>query len=98
MDERRRRLIAVREQLNAQRQELVQTIGSGQRVGNFAKRVLTSWTPWTSTSASKVIEEVRVTGWQVEIRLRIPLDEGPAVPKIHVYHRGHSLLPKSVSS
>jgi len=24
-----------------------------------------------------VIEEVRVTGWDVEIRLRIPIDEGP---------------------
>lgn len=85
VDERRRRLAGERDQLTAQRQDLVHGNRLRQRVSSFAERVVASLDNLDFDQRQQllrlVIEEVRVTGWQVEIRLRIPLDEVPADPK-----------------
>jgi hypothetical protein len=85
VDERRRRLAAEREQLTAQRQDLVQDNRLRLRVSSFAERVVASFDTLDFDQRQQllrlVVEEVRVIGWQVEIRLRIPLDEVPADPK-----------------
>jgi site-specific DNA recombinase len=85
VDERRRRLAAERDELTAQRQELVKDNRLRQHVDSFAQRVVAKLDnldfPQRQQLLRLVVEEVRVTGWQVEIRLRIPLDEVPANPK-----------------
>ena len=85
VDERRRRLAADRDELTAQRQELVKDNRLRQRVDSFAQRVVANLDNLDFDQCQQllrlVVEEVRVSGWQVEIRLRIPLDEVPADPK-----------------
>jgi site-specific DNA recombinase len=102
VDERRGRLTTERDQLSAQREELVQDNRLRQRVGNFAQRVLASLDGLDFNQRQQllrlVVEDIRVTGWQVQIRLRIPLDEGPADPKGPPLPSGSDPLPKSVSS
>lgn len=52
-----------------------------QRIGDFARRVLDGFDGLDFEQRQRllrlVVEEVRVKGWQVEIRVRIPLDDGP---------------------
>jgi hypothetical protein len=52
-----------------------------ERVANFAERVATGIDALDFTGRQRLmrllIERVRVTGWQVEIHLRVPLDEMP---------------------
>jgi site-specific DNA recombinase len=85
VDERRRRLAGELDQLTTQRQDLVQDNRLRQRVTSFADRVVASLDDLDFDRRQQllrlVVEEVRVTGWQVEIRLRIPLDEVPGDPK-----------------
>jgi hypothetical protein len=85
VDDRRRRLAAERDELTAQRQDLVQDNRLRLRVSSFADRVVASLDDLDFNKRQQllrlVVEEVRVTGWQVEIRLRIPLDEAPADPQ-----------------
>jgi hypothetical protein len=85
VDERRRRLAVERDELTAQRQELVKDNRLRQQVDSFAQRVVANLDNLDFAQRQQllrlVVEEVRVTGWQVDIRLRIPLDEVPANPK-----------------
>jgi hypothetical protein len=73
----------------SQRVELAKENRLRQRLHDFALRVQESLDGLDFEQRQRllrlVVEEVRVKGWQVEIRLRIPLDEdpgrGPAEPE-----------------
>jgi len=70
--------------LTEQRHELTRDNQLRHRVGDFAQRVLavTDTLSYDHKQAllRLVVEEVRVTGWHVEIRLRIPLDDTGGPP------------------
>ncbi|MGH7733201.1 MAG: recombinase family protein, partial [Gemmatimonadales bacterium] len=81
LDGRRRDLDGQRQALSEERDALAKDNRLRQRIGGFAQRVTAAMGSLDFSQRQKllrlVIEEVRVTGWDVEIRLRIPLDEGP---------------------
>lgn len=81
LDCRRRTLDGQRQALTDERDSLAKDNRLRQRIGGFAERVTAAMDSLDFSQRQKllrlVIEEVRVTGWDVEIRLRIPLDEGP---------------------
>ena len=81
VDVRRAQVSTEHENLIAQRHELARDNRLRRRVEAFARQVLESLDGLNFGQRQHllrlVVEEVRVTGWQVEIRLRIPLDEGP---------------------
>jgi len=81
LDGRRRSLDGQRHALSEERDALAKDNRLRQRIGGFAERVTAAMGSLDFSQRQKllrlVIEEVRVTGWDVEIRLRIPLDEGP---------------------
>ena len=81
LDGRRRTLDDQRQALSEERDALAKDNRLRQRIGGFAERVSVAMDSLDFPQRQKllrlVIEEVRVTGWDVEIRLRIPLDEGP---------------------
>jgi site-specific DNA recombinase len=81
---RRRALEAQREALIAQRQELAQQNRLRERVEGFADKVKVTIDQLDFDQRQKllrlVVDEVRVKGWQVEIRFRIPLDSPPEPP------------------
>ena len=70
-----------RDALTTQRQELTRDNQLRRRVGDFARRVLavidTLDFDQRQTLLRLVVEDVHVTGWHVQIRLRIPLDDSP---------------------
>ena len=84
LDCRRRTLDRQRLALAEERNALAKDNRPRQRIGGFAERVTAAMDSLDFSQRQKllrlVIEEVRVTGWDVEIRLRIPLDEGPPPP------------------
>jgi hypothetical protein len=71
-----------------QREQLAQQNRLRHRVEGFANKVRTSIDRLDFDQRQKllrlVIEEVRVAGWQVEIRLHIPLDSPPEPPGTRV--------------
>jgi len=73
-----------RDAFTAQRQELTRDNQLRHRVRDFASRVLTVIDTLDfdqkQTLLRLVVEEVHVTGWHVQIRLRIPLDDHPDGP------------------
>ena len=77
-------LNAQRQTLNDQRAQLAQQDTLRNRVEEFAQRVRTTIDQLDFDQRQNllrlVVEEVRVTGWQVEIRFRIPLDSPPEPP------------------
>ena len=77
------RLDEQREQLIASRAELATENRLRARVEDFASRVASGIDCLDFAGRQRlvrlVVEQVRVTGWHVEIRLRIPLDEAPAL-------------------
>lgn len=81
LEARRRTLEAQREALIAQREELAQHNRLRERIEGFADKVRATIDKLDFDQRQKllrlVIEEVRVKGWQVEIKLRIPLDSHP---------------------
>jgi site-specific DNA recombinase len=88
LDLRRRQLTIQKETLVSQRRELAQNNRLRQRVGAFAERIRDGLDELTFQQRQRllrlVVEQVRVQGWQVEIRLRIPLDDpsdGDPVPR-----------------
>jgi site-specific DNA recombinase len=87
IDARHRQLQAERTSLIEQRGELSRGNQLRRRVNNFATKVTHTIDELDFEQRQRllrlVVEEVRVKGWQVEIRLRIPLDESP----------GHRPLP-----
>ena len=81
---RRRTLEAQRQALIAQRQALAQHNRLRERIEDFANRVKATIDQLDFDQRQKllrlVVDQVRVKGWQVEIRLRIPLDDPPDPP------------------
>src|SRR4051812_12692520 len=84
VEHRRRDLTERRGALTAQRDELTRDNQLRHRVGDFASRVLdvldTLEFAQKQTLLRLVVDEVHVTGWHVQIRLRIPLDDDPHNP------------------
>ena len=84
IQQRRRDLEQRRDAPTAQHQQLTHTNQLRQRVRHFASRVLdvidTLDFDHKQTLLRLVVEEVHVTGWHVQIRLRIPLDDNPDGP------------------
>ena len=84
VEHRRRDLEQRRDALTAQRQQLTRDNQLRHRVRDFASRVLavidTLDFDQKQTLLRLVVEEVHVTGWHVQIRLRIPLDDNPDGP------------------
>ena len=84
VEHRRHDLALRRDALTTQRQELTRDNQLRHRVRDFASRVLdvidTLDFDQKQTLLRLVVEEVHVTGWHVQIRLRIPLDDNPDGP------------------
>ena len=84
VEHRRRDLEQRRDALTTQRQQLTRDNQLRHRVRHFASRVLdvidTLDFDQKQTLLRLVVEEVHVTGWHVQIRLRIPLDDNPDSP------------------
>src|SRR5438477_12267781 len=80
-DTRRQDLQQRRDALTTQRQQLTHDNQIRNRVAGFAHRVLTVIDQLNFDQRQQllrlVVDEVRVTGWNVTIQLRIPLDEPP---------------------
>ena len=78
IDARHRALTEQRDGLTAQRHELAVDNRLRQRVDDFARRATAGIDKLDFQQRQQLlrllVEEVRVTGWQVEIQLRIPLD------------------------
>lgn len=100
LDARRRDIDCQRSALADQRRELATDNRLRQRVGSFAERALAAFDGLDFDQRQRlmrlVVEEVKVTGWQVEVRLRIPLDEdsadnGPGLGKASSHDRLRSL-------
>ena len=85
---RRSALNAQRQALIDQREELAQQNRLRDRVEGFARRVQATIDRLDFAQRQKllrlVIDEVRVSGWLVEIRFRIPLDNPPEPPNKRV--------------
>jgi site-specific DNA recombinase len=81
IDARRRRLGEERQTLVAQHAELGEQTRLAQRIGGFAERALAGIESLDFEGRQQllrlVLEDVRVEGWRVELRLRLPLDENP---------------------
>jgi len=81
LQSRRRRLDDERQALVAQRAELTANNRLNQRIEAFAARSIAGLDRLDFEGRQQllrlVLEDVRVQGWQVELRLRIPLDETP---------------------
>ncbi len=81
IDARHRQLQAERTGLIEQRSELTRGNQLRRRVTNFAKKVTHAIDELDFEQRQQllrlVVEEVRVKGWHVEIKLRIPLEERP---------------------
>jgi hypothetical protein len=85
VEHRRHDLEQRRDALTAQRQQLTRDNQLRHRVRHFANRVLdvidTLDFDQKQTLLRLVVEEVHVTGWHVQIRLRIPLDDPDGPPR-----------------
>jgi site-specific DNA recombinase len=81
LDARRRRLGEERQALVAHHAELGEHTRLAQRIANFAERALAGIEALDFDGRQQllrlVLEDVRVEGWRVELRLRLPLDENP---------------------
>ena len=79
LDARRRHLDQERQALVAQRAELAQGNNLRGRITDFAERALVGLDSLDFTGRQQllrlVLDDVRVQGWQVELRLRLPLDD-----------------------
>jgi site-specific DNA recombinase len=97
VDARRGQLETEQTELTAQRHELAVGNRLRQRVTNFAKQAADGIDTLDFDQRQRllrlIIEQVRVHGWQVELRLRIPLDAAakdnhhPKAPDHHDAHR-----------
>ncbi|MGH9055625.1 MAG: recombinase family protein, partial [Acidimicrobiales bacterium] len=94
---RRARLQSEQHELQSRHQELAGTNQLRQRIGDFAARVADGLDQLDFDQRQHllrlVVEEVRVTDWQVEIRLRIPLDDQPPNGGIRPSHKPKSPSP-----
>ncbi|MGP8205224.1 MAG: recombinase family protein, partial [Acidimicrobiales bacterium] len=78
---RRSQLSAQRDQLLAQRRELASGNRLRQRLEGFASQVLAAFDDLDFHQRQRLmrllVERVQVRGWEIDIHLRIPLDEPP---------------------
>jgi site-specific DNA recombinase len=85
LDSRRQKLDTEQHALTEERDTLAKDNRLRHRIGAFAKNVSAALDNLEFADRQKLlrlmIEEVVVTGWDVEIRLRIPLDEPPPPPR-----------------
>jgi site-specific DNA recombinase len=81
LDARQQQATLQRQALADQRDALAADNRLRQRVGAFAEQVLAALDSLDFEQLQQllrlVVEDVRVTGWNVDIRLRIPLDDTP---------------------
>jgi hypothetical protein len=81
VDSRRRELASQQAELTAQRHQLAVGNRLRQRVSAFAKQAADGIDALDFDDRQRllrlIVEQVRVQGWQVELRLRIPLDTRP---------------------
>jgi len=81
VDARRRELASQQAELTAQRHQLAVGNRLRQRVSSFAKQAADGIDALDFDDRQRllrlIVEQVRVTGWQVELRMRIPLDTEP---------------------
>ena len=104
IDTRHDTLTKQRDELIAQRQQLTTDNRLQQRVSNFARRAALGIDKLNFQQRQQllrlILDHVSVTGWRVEIHLRIPLDEEPGPPtrksnwRPHYGHRRHSTRPQ----
>jgi site-specific DNA recombinase len=84
VDVRHYTLADQRDELVAQRQQLAIDNRLQQRVGDFARRAAAGIDRLNFQQRQQllrlIVDHVSVTGWQVQIHLRIPLDENPDAP------------------
>jgi hypothetical protein len=84
VEHRRHDLEQRRDALTTQRQQLTRDNQLRHRVRHFTSRVLavidTLDFDQKQALLRLVVEDVHVTGWHIQIRLRIPLDENPPAP------------------
>ena len=103
LDARQRSLVGQRDELVSQRQQLAVDNHLQQRVGDFARRAAIGIDRLGFQQRQQllrlIVDHVRVTGWQVEIHLRIPLDQDPGAPprdsgrRPDYGHRRHTTRP-----
>jgi len=102
VDARRRQLHAQQTELTAQRHQLAVGNRLRQRVSDFAKQAADGIDALDFDGRQRllrlIVEQVRVTGWQVELRLRIPLDPGPEDDHPKDPDRGEHARRRGVSS
>lgn len=81
LDGRRNQLDQQHDTLIDQRRELASENRLNERLADFAQRTLAGLDTLDFEQRQQllrlVIEDIRVQGWQVELRLRLPLDESP---------------------
>jgi site-specific DNA recombinase len=103
VDTRHDTLTKQRDELIAQRQQLTIDNRLQQRVNDFARQAALGIDRLDFQQRQQllrlIVDHVSVTGWQVEIHLRIPLDDDPDGPTRHVErrpdygHRRHTTRP-----
>ncbi len=102
IEHRRRELEQRRDALTTQRHELTRDNQLRHRVRDFAARVLevidTLDFTQKQTLLRLLVEDVHVTGWHVQIRLRIPLDDDPNDPPRPPNPRPDPDQPRPVST
>ena len=93
VDARHDTLAKQRDELIAQRQELALDNRLQQRVSDFARRAALGIDKLDFQHRQQllrlIVDHVSVTGWRVEIHLRIPLDEDPRSPSRDSTRRPH---------
>ena len=104
VDIRHDRLATQRDQLIAQRQQLASDNRLQHRVAEFAHRAAAGIDKLDFQQRQQllrlIVDHVSVTGWQVEIHLRIPLDADPRRPssesnwRPHYGHRRRTTRPR----
>ena len=98
LDTRRCSINDQRRSLANQRSELAKDNRLRQRIGAFAERAAATLDTLDFEQRQKllrlIVQEVRVTGWNVEIRLRIPLDDTVAMPRPSARRRRITTKPQ----
>jgi site-specific DNA recombinase len=93
VDTRHDTLTKQRDELIAQRQQLTIDNNLQHRVGDFARRAVHGVDKLNFEQRQQllrlIVDHVSITGWHVEIHLRIPLDEDPGAPSREINWRPH---------
>jgi site-specific DNA recombinase len=91
VDQRHDTLLKQRDELIAHRQQLAVDNRLQHRVGDFARRAAAGIDKLNFAQRQQllrlIVDHVNVTGWRVEIHLRIPLDDDPGGPTHQVQRR-----------